>query len=287
MKNTSPLDKSSSPYYVDNRFCVGDKCIYSGILLNDISLLASKVWSISIMDSLDNVIVVDNATPGLDISGMARNDAVDAIKAAIESAVGEDEYCIINLHTDIVCVAGEQGIGHIDEPEGRGAIFFSDRVSATFDDDETGAFSWIFSDGNEKRVYHLCKAISFVFGTCREHFELQDENRNSNITSANFFVPGEGEEPARWETGTKPIILDNCVMCDYCINFCPRKAIHNRLVGSHNSLSQINYGDPLEASRKTLKEQVARNAKAMTGDDAYSGKFGSGGGDVDGGNWDE
>lgn len=288
MQNTSPLDKSSSPYYVDNRFCIGDKCIYSGIILNNLAALHDKSWSISISDNLSNQINIGTESSALDISTMTVYEAVNAMKDAIASAIAEDEECIINQYTDIVCVAAPYKLGHIEEAGGRGAIFFSDRVTVTYSDSDTGALAWIFSNGTEQKFYHLCQAISFVFGTCREHLELQDENRNSNITSSHFYVPPIDGDPVRWEAGSKPVILDNCIMCDYCISYCPHKAIHNRLTGTYETTAQITYGNITEPARKTLKEQIYRNAKVITGDKAYKGIFGSAEiGDLDGGVWSE
>jgi ferredoxin len=279
MKNIRPLDKSSSPYYVDNRFCTGHKCVYKGILIVDASGLSAGTWSIKITDRYGDD--ADIALSDITIGAEPTNDeAATAIYDAILAKIA-DKTISARIPVDVVGVAGPYGTGHIEEEMGRGAIYVYGDMGISFSGE--GIFTYI-NDGDEAaNFYHLCRNISLIFGSCREDKSQLKENANSNITSANLYVPEAGAPPARWEAGTKPIILNNCMMCDYCITYCPRKAIHNRIDGTSKAVVDIPYGEEEGAGKKTLKEQLYRNDKAMSGEDAYSGVYSSG--DTDGGEW--
>ncbi len=303
MKNVPPINKTSAPYYVENRFCAGRLCKYQGIIVGEIAEERSGVspdpgdeysWSIQIDDAEGNrITITESDLSDIPSEEIATNPPLAiAIYNALLEKMGATQYQLdhtvfhmtsnygiswidpgetvytINVTPllDIICVtAPPTG----DEEMGRAIIYFSSSLTVMARNNIGTLLAYIGGGTTPASFYHLCRHVSFVFGSCREFTSKGDDNRNSNITSANLYV-GEAD---RWEAGSKPVIMDNCMMCDYCIKVCPRKAIHNRMTGHPIPMGQIEYGEA--ESRKSLKEQVLRNAKAMPGENAYSGQFGS------------
>lgn len=278
MKLIRTLDKTKSPYYVDRRFCIGKKCVYQGIMIkNALALKGKDTWKISITGRDGNK--VDFQWSDLDATGMnvdTNNSMTDALEYVIKQKV-KDGLLSAKLPVDIVCVSRAYIPDNIDDELGRGAIY----VSGAIDIEVTGAGGSIgyigdWANDNQPRLfYHLCANISFIFGDCRKSLSQWDTNVDSNITSANIYLdrkpPGEN---LRWEITDKPTILDNCNICDYCIDYCPRKAIHNRIDGTHKSLRAMDYGTDGYTDRMNIGDQVARTSRAVLGEHAYDGTMG-------------
>lgn len=269
MAVTVAHDKTSSPYYVEPRFCDGDKCIYAGIKIFSHADIQGNDWMIEISKGEDSVRISN-----LDIIEEPGSviDVVDQIKAILSI---EDWY-IYGL--DVLCVS----ILNDANPDGMAVIY----VRSGYDmlitgDDAEHNMRYLGGEGVPVWFYHLCRNISLNFGECRQ---LDGEgSKNSNIYSEKAIV----EIPAMWRKSKVPLIMGNCLVCDYCIDNCPRKAIHNRITKSSMPLRKIDEGSVPEGEYEFYKLYY-RNDKAVRGTIALDDSYDPGLPEIiDGGTWEE
>lgn len=270
MAYTSANDKSGCPYYVDQKFCTGKRCIYTGIRIKDVSILTDSTWEIDFYNTTKDIhiLVTQDTFNGVSVTYL--NEAAEIISAAI---LAESTEIVDGL--DHVCVT----VTLADRPDmqnGCGVIY----AGNGWDIELTGSYGVddgldYLKDGGEKAtIYHLCHNIALNMGSCRE-FSAYTESKNCNIYSGKFFDPVESHV-IKWSQGGFPIMLDNCLICDLCVKNCPRSAIHNKIDGSHRAISDMELTG-LTANQLELREQYAINAKAVSGERAYRGGGGVGG----------
>lgn len=260
-------DKSSSPYYVEPRFCDGDKCVYTGVKIFSHIDIQSNTWTIEISKGDDSVKVSNTDITG-DPSSVI--DVVDQLSEMLSS----ESWYIYGL--DVLCVP----IVNDANPDGMAVIYVRSGYDVLITGD--GAehnIRYLGGEGEPVWFYHLCRNISLNFGECRQ---LDGEgSKNSNVYSEKTLV----EEDAIWRDTKIPLILGNCMLCDYCIGNCPRKAIHNRVTKTSMPMRGIDE-DSVPEGEYEFYRLYYRNEKALAGTRVLGDEYEPGiPGEIDGGEW--
>lgn len=247
-------DVTGAPYYVNKYICDGKRCRYMAIKVTDIVDIATTEWSIKVSDATGDILTVTNEDIGTPSS---ISEAAQAIYDAMSIANGTETPFINTTITpglDIVCVTLYDSIGIIYARHG---------YTMTLDNNDK--MNYLMDGGDIADIYMLCRNISLNFGACK----VSEGGKYSNIYSGIKKDIVEGETVITWPTGSIPLIMNNCKLCEYCISNCPRKAIMNKINDKPISMRELSL-DPGSDEYDQLYRQYYLNSHAVDGSEIYS-----------------
>jgi len=162
-----------------------------------------------------------------------------------------EEYMTHNV--DIVVVPDMGGI--VDGV----IVYFRSRLKVVLDGYTEAHINYLMDGEGVADIYHLCRNISYNYGACKETGKFP---KRSNV----YCEKKEEEGKTIWSNSGFPILMNNCKLCEYCITFCPRKAIRNKIDHSSKTITQLGTGDLTPGD---FKEQYYRCAQAKDGSEIY------------------
>lgn len=263
-------NRTNSPYYVNGPLCDGRRCKYTGLKIINYERAGGASWEFSVYQNGIEIYKISNLQIGelFADNAAAAQYLYDTIAAAPEC---QDKG--IRFGLDILCVTTtDTEYDTANFPTGAGFIYFRDGydvvLSEAYNPNYLEFIDYLREEGEKATIYHLCRNVSLVLGACSDFNRAADGY--SNIYGEQYLEVGG---VATWPWGDKPIIMDNCLLCEKCIDVCPRRAIHNKITNRDISLTDM-YARPGE--ERGLREQWAVNTKALDGRYAY-GEGGTGG----------